>query len=133
MSNESTTVATSAEMGSTRRVYLDDGAMQNAINAISNYQTALTNSINSMSSSYEELMKDFSGDAAEGFKENYEEILKELNSVLRFLDAYGDESKGMFARIEQNFIGADGIDPYLGNQSKQYVSTIVGNETGSEA
>lgn len=109
-------------MGSTSRVVIND-EMQKAKAECATFRSEVKTFMQDLDSTVSTLLTGFQGEAANGFKEFYDNnvvaFMSDGGVFDQYLAMFDKEGEGLFDSIEKTLIGnKDGLDPSLGESNR---------------
>lgn len=109
-------------MGSTSRVVLND-EMQKAKSVCADFRATVATFTADLEGTVNTLMSSgFQGEAAEGFKEFYNNNVKAFlengGTFDQFLSMFDKDGEGLFDSIEKALVLGEGLDPKLGENNR---------------
>ncbi|MEE1125938.1 MAG: hypothetical protein U0L18_08370 [Acutalibacteraceae bacterium] len=109
-------------MGSTSRVVLSD-EMQKAKGVCNQYRAEVATLVSELESAIDSLLSTgFQGEAADGFKDFFNNNVKAFfasgATFDQFLGMFDKEAEGLFDSIEKALVIGEGLDPSLGTNNR---------------
>lgn len=122
-------------MGNTSRVVLND-EMQKAKSACAEYRTKITTLVGELQNAVDTLLtSDFTGEAANGFKNfyksNIETFFQSGETFDQYLSMFDADENGLFDSIEKALVIGEGVDPALGENNNSIGNTGDGAQTAN--